>query len=102
EERRTVLTARLQEIESRLAARPDEEAKARARRAQLESKRTAIDEIAERLAARSGEIESLVERLRTRRREQSEAAREAGRRLDQLRSERAAAETKLAELRERV
>jgi chromosome segregation protein len=102
EERRTVLTARLQEIEARLAARPDEEAKARARRAEVEAKRTAIDEIAARLAARSSEIESLVERLRTRRREQSEAARAAGRRLDRLRGERAEAETKLSDLRDRT
>jgi chromosome segregation protein len=102
EERRAVLGARLGEIEARLAARPDEEAKARARRGQLDARRGAIAEIAGRLHARSGEIEALAERLRTRRREQSEAARDAGRRLDGLRGERAEAEKQLAELRERA
>ncbi|MCU1468183.1 MAG: condensin subunit Smc, partial [Actinomycetia bacterium] len=57
-------------------------------------------EVAARLAARTGEIEALAERLRARRRLQSEAAREAGRRLDGLRARRAAAEKQLTELRE--
>jgi chromosome segregation protein len=100
EERKRVLATRLTEVEERLAARPDEEARARARRTQLEVRRTVIDELSGRLDARTGDIEALAERLRTRRREQSEAAREAGRRLDGLRNERAGAERQLAELRE--
>ena len=102
EERRTVLTARLAEVDARLAVRPDEEARARARRGALERRREAIAEIATRLGSRTGEIEALAERLRTRRRQQSEAAREAGRRLDGLRAERAGAERKLTDLRERA
>jgi chromosome segregation protein len=102
EERRTVLTARLAEVDARLAVRPDEEARARARRGALERRREAIAEIATRLGSRTGEIEALAERLRTRRRQQSEAAREAGRRLDGLRAERAAAEKQLTDLRERA
>jgi chromosome segregation protein len=102
EERRAVLSARLAEVEQRLAARPDEEAKARAHRAQLEARRSTIAGLAERLGARSGEIEALAERLRAQRRRQSEAARDAGRRLDTLRGERAEAEKQLAELRERA
>jgi len=101
EERRAVLTARLTEVEARLAARPDEEARARARRVALEERRRAIAELAERLASRTGEIEALAERLRTRRRRQSEAAREAGRKLDGLRAQRSEAEKQLAELRDR-
>ena len=52
-ERRTGLSARLTEFEARLAARPDEEARARARRAQFEQKRDAIDAIG-RAAGRAG------------------------------------------------
>ncbi len=102
EGRRAGLSARLAEIEERLAARPDEEARARARRARLEEKRDRIDALAERLAGHSARTDGLAERLRRVRREQSEAARAAGRRLDGLRAERAAAEQQLAELRERV
>jgi chromosome segregation protein len=85
-----------------LAARPDEEARARARRGQLEEKRDMVDALAARLVDRGAEAESLADRLRRRRQEQSEAARAAGRKLDGLREERTAAEQKLAELRERV
>ncbi len=102
DERRTVLTARLAEVEARLAVRPAEEARARARRTAMETRREAIATVAHRLAARTGEIETLAERLRTRRRAQSEAAREAGRRLDGLRGLRSAAEKQLADLRERA
>jgi chromosome segregation protein len=102
EERRALLTARLTEIDGRLAARPDEEAKARARRSQLDAKRVAIDEIAERLSTRAYTVEALADRLRERRREQSEAARAAGRRLDALRSERAEAEQQQSDLREQA
>src|SRR5262249_40437107 len=51
EERRAVLTARLSEVEARLAARPDEEARARARRLALEQRRRAISDLADRLAS---------------------------------------------------
>jgi chromosome segregation protein len=102
EERRTVLTARLAEVEARLAVRPDEEARASARRAAMERRREAIAQIADRLGSRTGQIEALAERLRTRRREQSEAAREAGRRLDGLRARRSEAEKRLTDLRERA
>jgi chromosome segregation protein len=102
EERRTVFGQRLAAVEARLAARPDEEAKARARRTELERRRQAATAIAERLVAQSAAIEQLADRLRKRRQEQSDAAREAGRRLDGLRRERAEAEKQLTELRERV
>ncbi len=102
EERRAVLGARLVEVEARLAARPDEEAKARARRGRLEDRRSAITELTIRLRDRATEVEALAERLQRRRRAQSEAAREAGRQLDGLRVQRAAAEKDLAKLRERA
>src|SRR5439155_487028 len=98
--RRTELVAT--ERDPRLAARPDEEARARARRAQLEHKRDTIDTIAIRLTERAGAAEELADRLRRRRREQSEAARAAGVKLDGLRAERGTAEQQLVELRERA
>ena len=92
DERRSGLATRLTEFEARLAARPDEEARARARRAQLEHKRDTIDALAGRLGERAAEAERLADRLRRRRQEQSEAARAAGAKLDGLRAERATAE----------
>jgi chromosome segregation protein len=102
EERRALVTRRLTDVEARLAARPEEEAAARARRALLERKQAAVAEVGVRLATKAEEADALTERLRKRRQEQSAAAREAGRALDALRSERATAERQLAELRERV
>jgi len=102
DERRTVLTQRLAEVDGRLAARPDEEAKARARRGHLDRRQTLTGELAVQLATKSKEIDRLAERFRKRRQEQSEAARAAGRKLDGLRAERAAAEKALAEHRERA
>jgi chromosome segregation protein len=102
EERRTILQRRLAEVEARLAARPDEEAAARRRRAVLERKQAAVAELEARLLARAGEADALAERLRRRRQEQSDAAREAGRALDALRAQRAAAERELTEVRERI
>ena len=101
EERRAVFTARLVEVEARLAVRPDEEARARARRVALEHRRDTVTQLAARLGSRTGEIEALAERLRARRRQQSEAAREAGRRLDGLRARRSHTEQQLTELRDR-
>ena len=72
------------------------------RRAQLEHKRDSVDAIAGRLAERAGEAETLADRLRRRRQEQSEAARAAGAKLDSLRAQRSAAETQSAVVRERV
>ncbi len=102
EQRRGVLARRLTEVEGRLAARPDEEAAAQERRAAVTHRREATEALDKLLEVRSGEIESVAERLRRRRREQSEAAREAGVRLDALRTERAAAERELSENRERA
>jgi chromosome segregation protein len=102
ETQRSVLATRLAAVEARLAVRPEEEAEARRRRAAVEDRRDAIAAIARRLHGRTEEVEQLAERLRARRRAQSEAARAAGQRLDGLRAERAEAEQRLLEQRERV
>ncbi len=103
EERRAVLGARLVEVEARLAARPDEEAKARARRGRLEDRQAAIAELTIRLRDRATEVEALAERLQTpppgaiggRTRGRTAARRVAG-------ATRTAAEKQLGELRERA
>ncbi|MDQ1519223.1 MAG: chromosome segregation protein, partial [Actinomycetota bacterium] len=100
--RRTLVTRRLRDVEARLAARPEEEAAARARRATLEGRQDLVAALGSRLADRAADVDALAERLRRRRQEQSDAAREAGRTLDALRTERATAERELGELRERV
>ena len=102
EERRNVLTRRLDDIERRLAARPDEEAAAQRRRAQLTERQTAIGALGARLTVRLADADAVAERLRERRRVQSEAARAAAAVLDGLRSERAQAEKSLGEVRERL
>jgi chromosome segregation protein len=101
EERRALLTRRLDDVERRLAQRPDEQAAAEQRRRALATKLTTTVAIAERLSARLDEIDALAERFHARRRARTEAAREAGRRLDVLRRERGEVERTLAEQRER-
>jgi chromosome segregation protein len=101
EERRAGLSRRLAEIEQRLAARPDEEAAAHRRRVALDARAAAARDIEERLAARLGDIERLAERFHARRRARTQAARDAGRRLEGLRRERAELERQLAQARER-
>ncbi len=101
EQRRSVLTRRLDEVERRLAARPDEEAAAQRRRVELDTKRDRVASIGVQLAERLTLADSLADRLHDERRRQSEAARAAGGRLDGLRTERADAERSLSELRER-
>jgi chromosome segregation protein len=102
EERRSFIERRLREIEARLAARPEEEAKARRRRATLEARQQAVGALEARLREKASEADVLAERLRRRRQEQSDAARAAGRTLDSLRAERGNAERTLTELRERI
>jgi chromosome segregation protein len=102
DERRSLLTRRLTEIEQRLAARPDEEAAAQRRRAELQDRAAAVHALGDRLRERLRGAGALADRLRKRRERESEAARAAGRRLDALRTERSEAERQLSELREQL
>jgi chromosome segregation protein len=101
-ERRDVLRRRVEEVERRLAARPDEEAAAQRRRDALTSRRTGVAALVDRLASLLVAADAHAAELREARRVQTEAAREAGSRLDALRAERADAERELAETRERL
>lgn len=100
QERRSVLTGRLRETEERLARRPDAQAKAERRRTELAQRSERYGQVAERLGRFLATVEALHERLRDRRRRQSEAARAATDALDGLRHDRGEVERELQTARE--
>ncbi len=101
EQRRTMLSRRLADIDNRLQHDADQRRHLAARRGQ--QARTAV--VAERLgllvASRVQQLETLVAYLRNARREESQAVQLATADLDELRRQRAASERHLSELRER-
>jgi chromosome segregation protein len=101
DERRQILSARLQDIEERLArdAEARGNAEERLREFELRSRRYRALESLLQTALTS--IEGLHARVGERRRLQSEAARAAAERLEQVRGERVEAERELEEVRER-
>jgi chromosome segregation protein len=102
EERRALLSRRLEAVDSRLAERdPEAQATAERHRAGLLGRATEYEGLDRRLREHLETADALHERLRARRRRQSEAARASGERLDTLRSERAQLEEQLAEVREK-
>ncbi|MGI8797302.1 MAG: chromosome segregation SMC family protein [Acidimicrobiia bacterium] len=103
EERRTLLARRLEGVESRLADRdPEAQASAERQRSGLLGRSGDYEGIGERLRDHLAAADDLHDRLRARRRRQSEAARTSGERLDALRSERAGLEEELAGVREKA
>ena len=102
-ERWAVLTRRLEGVDARLSSRDaTEHAEAEQRRAALSGRAGAYREVEQRLTALLTEVEAIHDRLRERRRRQSEAARSSGERLDALRAERATLEQEGAETREKL
>ena len=102
-ERWAVLTRRLEGVDARLSSRDaTEHAEAEQRRAALSGRQRAYREVEQRLTALLSEVEAIHDRLRERRRRQSEAARSSGERLDALRAERVALEQESAETREKL
>jgi chromosome segregation protein len=102
-ERWAVLTRRLEGVDSRLSSRDaTAHAEAEQRRASLSGRQRAYAEVEQRLVACLTEVDALHDRLRERRRRQSEAARSSGERLDALRTERAALEQEGTETREKL
>jgi chromosome segregation protein len=100
-ERRQFLERRLAEVEQRLARMAEERVAAGARRLELDARQVATDRLIAHITERTGVIEEHLHDLRERRRKQSEAARAVASALDAVRKERAEAERKLSELRER-
>jgi chromosome segregation protein len=102
-ERWAVLTRRLEGVDARLSSRDaTEHAEAEQRRAALSGRARAYREVEQRLTVLLAEVEAIHDRLRERRRRQSEAARSSGERLDALRAERAGLEQESAETREKL
>jgi chromosome segregation protein len=102
-ERWAVLTRRLEGVDARLSSRDaTEHAEAEQRRAALSGRARAYREVEQRLTALLTQVEAIHDRLRERRRRQSEAARSSGERLDALRTERAGLEQEGAETREKL
>lgn len=100
EERRGFLRARLDELDTRLENYATQRAEAAERRVHLERRLALAESLRETVTERGAVIEAEFAELRGERQAQSEAARAAASRLDQLRTQRSAAENQLGELRE--
>jgi chromosome segregation protein len=103
DERRALLAARLVEVETRLAERdPQAQASAERHRLELLGRDEALATITRRLAEHRAGVDTLYDRLRDRRRRETEAARLSGEQLDTLRDERRGHEHELTGIRERL
>jgi len=102
EERRALLSRRRAEVEQRLDSNRAERERATERRSQLDLVAKAVARLGALVQARLAVIESTLQRLRERRRAQTEALRLASDTLEALRRERAGTERELAAQRERI
>jgi chromosome segregation protein len=102
EERRRYVTERLAQVTERLSRNIAERDEAARRRVELEARAEATDRLTSFVTERMAVIEANLSLLRDERRRQSDEARQVTARLDGLRSERAAAERSLEEVRARV
>ena len=101
DERRRVLTQRHAEVERRLEGHAEEREAAAARRQRLEADGVALERLGRLVDAEREKLEGVLETLRTDYRHQVEAVRAGGERLESLRRDRAAADGRLVEVRER-
>ena len=101
EERRAILAARLGQVEARLSERdPQTQHIAEEQRRLLLERDAVYATLARRLADHRQGVDALHDRLRDRRRRETEAARASAEQLDELRGERAELERGLLEVRE--
>ena len=101
DERSLVLEAKLSEVERRLMGHAAEREEASRRRRRLESDVTALDGLRDLVAAVSARVEQAHVTVSSDYRDQLEAARAGGARLEELRRERADADAVLAVTNER-
>jgi len=102
DERSKVLVRRRTEIERRLEGHAEEREAAAARRRRLEADGVALQRLDVMVARERDRLEAVLGTLREDYRHQVEAVRAGGDRLESLRSDRAAIEKRLSEVRERA
>jgi chromosome segregation protein len=101
DERAHVLEAKLREVERRLSGHVEEREEASRRRRRLESDLTALDGLADLVRTISSRVDDANESVAKDYRDQLEAVRAGGARLEALRRERADADATLADTNER-
>jgi len=101
-ERRAVLTSRLEDTERRLAGNVEARERAGERRRRLEAGALATDRLGVTVQHHAERLAEMLEGLRARRSRQLDDVRAGGVRLESLRKERAEADTRLAEIRQRA
>ncbi len=101
-ERRAVLTSRLEDTERRLAGNVEARERAGERRRRLEAGALATDRLGATVQHHAERLAEMLEGLRARRSRQLDDVRAGGARLESLRKERAEADTRLAEIRQRA
>jgi len=102
DERTHVLESKLTEVERRLSGHAQEREEASRRRMRIEADLTALGRLASLVGEISSRLEALHAEVEREYREQLEAVRAGGARLETLRRERADADATLAELNERT
>jgi chromosome segregation protein len=102
DERTHVLESKLAEVERRLSGHAQEREEASRRRMRIEADLTALSRLASLVGDISSRVETLHAAVEHEYREQLEAVRAGGARLETLRRERADADATLAELNERT
>jgi chromosome segregation protein len=102
EERRTLTSRRLREVDERLRRNVAERDEAAVRRQAAESAAGVTDALLAMVRRREAEVDATLTRLRDARRIENDSRRAEASRLEQLRRERSAAERQLSELRERM
>ena len=101
-ERRRVLAERHAEVERRLLGHAEERATAAARRGRLEDEATALRRLEAVVVGEHGRLDAVFEDLRRDYRDQVDAVRAGGERLEQLRQDRHTAEQRLDVVRTRT
>ncbi|HEY5024796.1 MAG TPA: chromosome segregation protein SMC [Acidimicrobiales bacterium] len=101
-ERRALLSSRLGDTERRLAGNVDARERAGERRRRLEAGALATDRLGAEVQRHAERLGELLEGLRVRRSQQLDDVRAGGARLESLRKERAEADTRLADIRQRA
>ena len=102
EERRALLTRRLQQVEQRLAHTVAEREQATHRRERIEATQSAVSRLGTFVGARLSTLEAGLEALRELRQAEAGSLRLASENLEQLRRERAGVERELARVREQI